>query len=570
MLKAEKTKDELNRRYSFLGRQKPIGNLEINPLIVLRHCGDGTVTSPFWYSWRKDPPSQISRWTLTADTLDNYLCSIGSPTQSDINRPRSPAFRFSPLSSPRPSFSSSPGSHSWKETRQMDLNPSLSVSITEVVNSSSRPMLSLNADTLPTASRTSLHASLTNVDSNGEGSGPKVGLESGKRDRSPTKTESGQSFGRRLRASISSLAKDTANTSVLSPKYIKGSLLAGGQRIGLGDNLRKSNDETVSRSSISDERDSVKELTLPKRDLISFTKKAASLTVPVDVHRSKVPSRGRSPNTSESETGIMSPHSVYRREALLPHRSRDGISSLQGSLSAGEWASNRLKEPSWLLRRTIRSDQFSDSKGFKEELLNKFEEEEERAREVYKRREQLLMEANDHNRKIARLLKGVCNSLREYERTQIALAAAGGIQYNPLPREVVEAINSDPATTLRHGKGWRAVEHSHELFHKQQAILSTHVSRLSTTPPLNTTYKLDAIIETAKGLWENLQKASEQIEARVAVVEPALSRAVEHVEDVQKEYNRVQMLTETDYPEVRSCFFPARSPGSTSIESSYL
>ncbi|GJJ09700.1 hypothetical protein Clacol_003924 [Clathrus columnatus] len=550
LLRAEKTKEELNRRYSFLHHCKPIGELEVNPLAVLRNRRDDAPTFPFWYTWRSNPPLRSSAWTLTADNTDEYLRSIGRPStqpNSGANRSRSPAFRFPPLSSPRPSFSSSPSSHFRKETRPLDFTPSLTASLTEIVNSS-RPTLSLNVDTLPTSSRVSLEASLKgNIETIGVMSTPSVQSEAEKREKSPTKTESGQSFGRRLRASLNTLAKDVVNPSMLaSVKYthVKGSLSTSDQRSGL--KFRKHGDEAFSRSSISDEHDSIKDIDFLKRDM---TKKATSLTVPVDMHKSKVRDRGQ---TSESETGVTSSQSLDRRGTFHLYKSQESISNIRSSLSAGERNNEGIGAQAWLSRRGKREGQFPDSKDRKEELqklLNELEEEEEQIREVYKKREHLLIEANDHNRKIARLLKGVCNSVREYERIQVAFAAAGGVQYSPLPREVVDAINSDPATTLRHGKGWRAVEYSHEFFHKQQEVLISHISRLSAAQSLNIVHGLDASISTAKSLWESLRKSSEQIESRVAVVEPALNRAKEHVDSVQKEYNQVQILTETDYPE---------------------
>lgn len=536
LTKAEKVKEELSRRYSFLGHRKSTG---VNPLVVLRARQHDSPAPSSWYSWRSASPSQVSRWILTASMIDEYLCSIGM-SFPDSTRSLSPVPRFSPLSSPRQSFSSSPTNRNRKEAKSIDFEPSLPSFVAEVSNFS-RPILSIDPIPLPMSSRTSLQAPSSSV---AESIGVLTGRSEGtKREKSPTKSEGHQSFGRRLRASLGELAKDSAALSTLSSKYthIKGSLSTGGQRGPFRaslDNFRKSGDEAISPSSLSDGGDSAAILT---RELNTIPQKATSLKVPVDKHKSRFDDRSKALNTSESESGATS---------FDPYRSQRGVRGFQGSLSAGEEHS-RILGSTWPIPDSSHYGQIYGVKNRQQELqrLLKLEEEEEELREVYRRREQLLKEANEHNRKIARILKAVCTSLEGYQRMQLRFVDAGDIDYSPLPKDVLTAIRSDPASTLRHGKGWEAVEHAYDTFHLHQAALSSYISKLISRRSHVGPCKLESSIETAKYLWEHLHKACEQINSRAAVIESALERAGEHIQTVQDDYNRVQKLTETDYPE---------------------
>ncbi|KIJ27179.1 hypothetical protein M422DRAFT_55172 [Sphaerobolus stellatus SS14] len=229
---------------------------------------------------------------------------------------------------------------------------------------------------------------------------------------------------------------------------------------------------------------------------------------------------------------------------------------VEGSLSAVEaWQTDSLGPATWFSARgtkRVRVSPPSQEMGREQfqNVLRKLEEEEERAREIYKTRELLLIEANDHNRKIARLLKAVSARVREYDSVQKELSRVLSIDCSPVPAEIMDAVSADPATTLRHGQGWSAVEDSYERFNRQQNLLTSYLAIIQNNPEDYAIPSLQPSIETATDLWRGLQERRQYIQGQVQKVKPALKRASEHVESVQRDYNETQILVESDYPEV--------------------
>jgi len=229
-----------------------------------------------------------------------------------------------------------------------------------------------------------------------------------------------------------------------------------------------------------------------------------------------------------------------------------------GSFSGGDgWSTNGPKTSTLPSRRT-RQGRISISPTPHEmgresfqDMLRKLEEEEDRSKEMYKTRELLLVEANDHNRKIARLLKAVSSSVREFEAVQREFSKVLSINHRPIPQEVLDAVNADPATNLRHGKGWRAVEDSHERFSRQQNLLTSYVALVEKDPPVYPIPSLRPAITTATELWEILEAKRKRLDQLGwEIVAPALAQITSYLAELQREYNEIQMMVETDYPEV--------------------
>ncbi|KAF8581644.1 hypothetical protein K439DRAFT_204562 [Ramaria rubella] len=612
--RADVTKNELGRRYGFLGSRKPTGEPIMNIMDIIRSRDDNVITHTPWLAWCRQlvlSQQKVSVWTVTADSTEEFLQMSGllsahsssatSFVPGSVGRSHSPTYGFSsPLSSPRSSFSISPLSHnssSRANHKHLELNRSLSAN--PVIEDPPFPPL------LPGLSRS---LSLTQTKSTGDfeaptgqrrsidvvegakaGSGSFTNLNESPRsslDRGPEPQQQStsskpdkDSIRKKFRASPSvdktrplMEFRTPTVSSVFGVVQQPHGALPSSSRLHLGvgnmfDRIRWGGDEVLrennprSRSSVSDERDSAREEDDIKSDgatgLGSAGKTLSSSALDLRDLRSR--EKGAS-HTSDSEVGggggLLTARIGKRfRRADKDPSAEETTGEAQGSISAGEQRRvDSLTGPGWISRRGVRRARSLARKEFDadslREMLRRQEVEEERAKEIYKARELLLVEANDHNRKIARLLKAICASIREYEDVQSELAQSVGFQHRTIPTEILDAISADPATTLRHGKGWQAVEDSHQRFRNQQELLASYLSILTTTPEQGISSHVAEFIHRAKDLWQSLRVKSHQIEKQVDVVEPALNRAVAHMENVQNEFNSTQILVETAYPEV--------------------
>ncbi|KAF8516137.1 hypothetical protein BU17DRAFT_92969 [Hysterangium stoloniferum] len=581
--RAEITKDELGRRYGSLIPYKPTGEPDLNILDVTRLRPDNVAVQAPWLSWCRqvNVKKEANRWTITADIIDEYLLATGRPPTVPTlssTRSRSPYKFSSPLSSPRSSFSPNPVGHN-SSSRREQLNRSLSANpiIKGIVSSSNLlPMTSrsLSMTPSPFESRHSIDAvigaesKVTNVTSS-----PRSSMEEERLQLlSLARKEKESSLRRKFRASLgidrTTIAPDSGGPSTLSstsmlapPQSPNGTSSSHRLHLGVGsvfDKLRRSSDEAAgsnnrkSRSSVSDDHDSVREGLGTKSDNIT-DQKEAHLNAGFEL-KSLRPIAKDTWNTSESETGLLTAKVGRGFMKSDTDQGEDDMKETRESISGNEQKGvDAVAGPGWSSKRGVRRARMSapqkQEREILQDMLRRLEEEEEHAKEVYRSRELLLIEANDHNRNIARMLKAVCSSIREYEKVQAEFAQAVGREHTSIPPDVLEAISSDPATTLRHGKGWRAVEHSHDLYHRQQDILTTHLITLARKPDQALPPSLGELIQVSQNLWQGLKVRSQQIEHQATMVKPALNRAVAHMSSVQKEYNNTQILVETDYPE---------------------
>ena len=434
-------------------------------------------------------------------------------------------------------------------------------------------------------------ANLTNPDNS-----PRSSLDRGS-DSQPLSnlsgTEVGTSKKKKFRASLPaekprlSLESRTSTVSSITNLFgvaqSHGVPTGGRLHLGVGNlfgRKRRGGDEVSgesalhSRSSVSDERDSAREGEGTKSDDAARSRGGMTFGSPGLDLRGLMARGKEALNTSDSEVGGANGGLLTAKIGQTFHRSdrvRDrgrsaddaSADCARASVSGGEqWHVDALAAPGWSSKRGVRLAQTSVSKGMErevlQEMLQRREEEEERENEIYKGRELLLIEANDHNRRIARLLKLVCVSIRDYENDQGQLAQALGFQHQTIPSEVLEAISADPAITLRHGKGCQAVEDSYSKFHRQQSLLTSYLSTIETTTERVASSDLGDLIYEAEASWQGLQAKSEEIEKQAQMVIPALNRVVEHMGDIQKKYNKTQMIVETDYSEVSCLFFCQR------------
>lgn len=571
-----------------------------------------------WCRQRDFGPHTTSIWTVTAGSVDEYLHVCGrslthssfvSPSASiSVFRSQSPSYGFSsPLSSPR-SLLSSHQDASRKDPQHMELTRSLSANpVIEGVASTSPPLspilsrsLSLaptptfqNPPAPPISQRRSIDAvmrsGLATVSFPNLTESPRSSLDRGSAPLSsnPNKIEKRNKFRVSLSAGRDGppIEPRTSNISSLSnlfgTAHFSDAPSNGRLHLGVGNmfgKLRRSGDEGVegrdgrSRSSVSDERDSGRDGEETKSDDPSGLKGSGRARTISRFELPLIKTRGKdTSNTSDSEAGGTGGMPLTARLAKRLRKPEKDFDRERGADdTAGELARNSisgeaqrvvdtLAAPGWTSRRGVRRARVSAHKGGRREDLHemarKREEEEQRFKEIYKAREVILLEANDHNRRMARLLKVVGASIREHEEIQSEFAQATGSQYTPIPHELLDAISADPATTLRHGKGWRAVEESHRRFNNQQALLASYLSTLMVAPNREDSSDFGHAIQEAQALWRGLRTKSQEIDRQAATVKPALKAVVAHMEGVQREYNATQILVETDYPEVSHSSF---------------
>lgn len=556
---------------------------------------------------------KTNEWILTADSIDEYLQRSGrrptrpplispsTPINVSAKRPHSPGFGFSsPLSSPHSSLSTSPlanGGARRRDRKSLELSRSLSANpIVEGMAASpslSRTMsrsLSLTRATSTGSFTTSLvenrrsadvvrpeNSSYTNLNTS-----PRSSLDRGSDSQLLSKVVNSENHEKKkhhasLPAEKAKLSLESRTSTVSSVPNLLGTAqphgvtTAGRLHLGVGKMFgrkRTNGDEVAgenivhSRSSVSDERDSAREGEGTKSDDGGRLKAGMTLGTPgLDLRGFMT--RGKEVlSTSDSETnGLLSVKLGKRLRRIDRDHDKDRVAEdvamdiARDSLSGGEqWQVDALAAPGWTTTRGVRRARTSAPKEIGreklQELLQKREEDEERENEIYQAREQLLIEANDHNRRIARLLKIICVSIRDHENDQSELAQALGFAYQPIPAVVLDAVSADPATSLRHGKGYQAVEDSYQRSNCRHSLLRSYLETLRTTPEHAVPCDMSGLIEEAERLWQRLQVKSKEIEEQAKLVIPALQRAVEHMAAIQKEYNITQMIAETDYSEV--------------------
>jgi hypothetical protein len=610
------TKDELGRRYAFLNSHRHTGDPELDILDVVKSRHDHTNIHTPWLAWCRLlllSQQKTNEWTLTADSIDEYLQRSGrrptrppltlpsTPINISSKRSHSPAFGFpSPLSSPHSSLSTSPFGNSGarrSDRKHLELNRSLSANpVAEGIATSpslSRSLSLTHATSAGSFMASSIekrrsaeivkpgNASYTNLNisprsSLDRGSDSQLLSKLGKAENSSSEKKK---YGASLPAEKAILPLESRTSTVSSITNLFGAAQSHGAapttgrlHLGVGKmfgrkrpNGGEAASENVvhSRSSVSDERDSAREGEGAKSDDATRSKVGRTLGAPgLDLRG--LMTRGKEVlSTSDSDAnGGLHPAKLgkrFRRSDRDRDKDRGAeditVDFARDSLSGGEqWQVDALAAPGWSTRRGVRRVRTSAPKEIAreklQEILRKREEDEERENEIYQARERLLIEANDHNRRIARLLKIVCVSIRDHENDQSELAEALGFSYQAIPSMVLDAVSADPATTLRHGKGYQAVEDSHQRFHSRQSLLTSYLEKLTTTPERVVPCDLGGLIQEAEQLWRGLQIKCKEIEEQATMVMPALQRAVEHMAAVQKEYNNTQMIVESDYPEV--------------------
>ena len=616
--RAEKTKDELTRRYAFLSSRTSTGEPELDILDVVKSREDHTSIQTPWLAWCRRlllSRLKISIWTITADSIEEYFQAVGrhssrpsvvhsTPTSMSVTQSQSPAFGFSlPLSSPHPSLSTSPLSNNGERDRDREhIEPSLPLSVNPVAEGvlappSLLPTLRPSPDLAHAASVGNTATPLVeqrhsvgivkpeNVNFTNLNHSPRNSLDRGL-DQQPLSNFSNAERASLTRTLPELLAADKTKplmesrsstvssiTNLLGVAPSSQAPLTGARlHLGVGNMFgrkRHRGDETPcetgpSRSSVSDERDSAKEGEGTKSDDATRFRGLTFAAPGLDIRG--LMSRGKEAfNASDSEPGGASGLLTAKigRTFLRSDKDRPKDRSMEDvtahfpreAASGGEhWQVDAVAAPGWSSRRGVRRARMSASNEMErdklQQILQKHAEEEEREKAIYKARELLLVEANDHNRRIARLLKIICSSIREHEDVRSELARAVGLQHSAIPLEVLDAICADPAITLRHGKGCQAVENSHRRFHSQQAVLMSYLSILMTTAEQVASSDLGNDICEAEDLWQNLRVKLVQIEKQAMMTTPVIDRAVRHMRDVQNEYNATQMLVETDYQEV--------------------
>ncbi|KAI0361454.1 hypothetical protein OH77DRAFT_1417714 [Trametes cingulata] len=180
---------------------------------------------------------------------------------------------------------------------------------------------------------------------------------------------------------------------------------------------------------------------------------------------------------------------------------------------------------------------------------------EQKEREEYEIKAQVLEDTISQNYRIRHLLQRVAASAREYDSVQSGLSDLLRIPLPKIPPEVMDAFVHDPAAVTgatRRVKSWQAVEDIHARIQRQretlQCFLRSQLSdRGSLTPTANV---FDDQITGAIQALEQLALQREALARKAEEVATVLKRVKTVHAAVKKDYNDTLAHTSLVYPEL--------------------
>ncbi|KAH9858039.1 hypothetical protein C2E23DRAFT_899584 [Lenzites betulinus] len=180
---------------------------------------------------------------------------------------------------------------------------------------------------------------------------------------------------------------------------------------------------------------------------------------------------------------------------------------------------------------------------------------EQKEREEYDIKAQVLEDTVSQNYRIRHLLQRVSASAREYDSVQSVLSDLLRIPYPKIPSEVMDAFVHDPAAVTgatRSARGWQAVEDIHARIQRQrdtlQSFLHCHpVDVGCTNPPANV---FDDQIAGAMRALDQLAAQRKVLDHKAEEVTAVLKRVRAVQSTVKKDYNDTLAHTSLVYPEL--------------------
>ncbi|KAI0639561.1 hypothetical protein C8Q77DRAFT_1045434 [Trametes polyzona] len=530
--KASITSDQLERKYQLL---MPRGNVPgVNLLEVTRwyRKQDDTVRATLdrmepstWmkHLWDKHgaPKAGNSAWCPTALVMEEYVKSHATPhtmstiPEDEVVLPASPA---------APSFtearSPSTSSYSWTSPRH-SLEPAIS------------------------RKRSSYDAQVSFE--------PLV--ESGKESIGPRSRHSTEGIGRNWRSPMPS--GDSARSSLYSliskgasPNSSRKHLRGLGRRLG----RRPSDDALSSARNSASEQDahSASEdghYGHQKMATVRPSSRPTSLQLPSGDERSPFPSD--SVDAKPSEDGTLC--------ADAPEEPATATQSTTVFSKTPEATPQPLEEvpaQTPLPRRRYRTSLPSSRDLFvREREKQRRAADEQKEREEYEIKAQVLEDTISQNYRIRHLLQRVSASAREYDSVQSVLSDMLQIPYPKIPPEVMDAFVHDPAAVTgatRRVKSWQAVEDIHERIQRQRETLQCFLRSQDFDPSsVGTSGNVfDDQIGGALRALECLASHREALARKAEEVATALKRVKAVHATVKKDYNDTLAHTSLVYPEL--------------------
>ncbi|KAI0719940.1 hypothetical protein C8T65DRAFT_568214 [Cerioporus squamosus] len=180
---------------------------------------------------------------------------------------------------------------------------------------------------------------------------------------------------------------------------------------------------------------------------------------------------------------------------------------------------------------------------------------EQKEREEYETKAQVLEDTLSQNYRIRNLLQRVCAHIREYESVQAGLSSLLGVSYTKIPSEVLDAIAHDPSAVTggtRRAKSWRAVEDIHERIERQRHTLGTfiHSQVLNGELAVPPYHIFDDPIAQLMGALEQLAAQRQELATKAEEVSSVLKQVKTIHGDVKKVYNDTLAHTSLVYPEL--------------------
>ncbi|KAI0652002.1 hypothetical protein C8Q79DRAFT_935724 [Trametes meyenii] len=213
---------------------------------------------------------------------------------------------------------------------------------------------------------------------------------------------------------------------------------------------------------------------------------------------------------------------------------------------------NHTPHPRRLYRR--RSLPSSRDLFLKEREKQRRAADEQKERDEYEIKAQVLEDTISQNYRIRHLLQRVSASAREYDSVQGGLSDLLQISYPRIPPEVMDAFVHDPAAVTgatQRVRGWEAVEDIHARIQRQRDILQSFICcDLQDGGPAPAANVFDHQIEGAIQALQQLASQREFLVRRAEEVTEVLKRVKVIQATVKKDYNDTLAHTSLVYPEL--------------------
>ncbi|TBU49895.1 hypothetical protein BD309DRAFT_908773 [Dichomitus squalens] len=180
---------------------------------------------------------------------------------------------------------------------------------------------------------------------------------------------------------------------------------------------------------------------------------------------------------------------------------------------------------------------------------------EQKEREEYEVKAQVLEDTLSQNYRMRHLLQRVCTSVREYDSVQAGLSAILGMPYFKIPPDVLDAFLHDPSAVTgktRRALSWRAVEDIHERIMKQQQTLQAYLhSQLLDGDSITFPHRIfDEPLSNLMQILDKLACQREDLARKAEEVSVVLKQVKSVQAGVKKDYNEALAHTSLVYPEL--------------------